>query len=57
AQAWDKAIEAAQRLAAKRPEDPVPYNLIGSALMGKGETELAEWIEPNDIAALLDIFN
>jgi putative PEP-CTERM system TPR-repeat lipoprotein len=42
AQAWDKAIEAAQRLAAKRPEDPVPYNLIGSALMGKGETELAE---------------
>jgi cellulose synthase operon protein C len=42
AQSWDKAIDAAERWAEKRPEDPIPHNLIGSALMGKGANDLAE---------------
>jgi putative PEP-CTERM system TPR-repeat lipoprotein len=34
---WDEAIKAAQDLAARQPDDPVPLNLLGSAHAGQGD--------------------
>jgi putative PEP-CTERM system TPR-repeat lipoprotein len=34
---WDDAAAAAADLAARQPDDPVPLNLLGSALAGKGD--------------------
>ncbi len=34
---FDKALDTAKNLAAKRPDDPLSYNLLGAAYMAKGD--------------------
>lgn len=38
-QEYDKALAAAEALAAKMPDNPAPYNLIGAALAAKGDKQ------------------
>ena len=37
----DKAVQAAQALVEKMPDNPSPYNLLGAALAGRGDLEAA----------------
>lgn len=36
---FDKSIQAAKKLIDKRPDDPMPHNLISAAYMGMGDAE------------------
>jgi putative PEP-CTERM system TPR-repeat lipoprotein len=38
---YDKALEGARRLAEKRPDDPIPHNLVGAAYAAKADFEAA----------------
>jgi putative PEP-CTERM system TPR-repeat lipoprotein len=59
---YDQALEAAQKLAEKMPNNPLPGNLIAAAYLAKGETAKAEaqWQEtlkqhPDYVTAALNL--
>lgn len=60
--AYDAAIEAAQSMLKKQPDNPLPFNLMGVAYLGKGDTgtardqfEQALKIKPDFTSALANL--
>lgn len=59
---YDKALEAVARLEAKRPKDPLTFNLKGAALFAKGDVdgarkafERASELQPAQFAAAMNL--
>lgn len=59
---YDQAVEAAQQMVKRHPNDPLSYNVIGAAYLGKGEKQDAKKyflkaleVDPKFIAARVNL--